>query len=195
MLLAQAGKRLLHFLIGDGNLRLISPQIPVTLHLNLRQHFERGLEGERLSIMYVQVGNSRLRNRNQPLLLSFPAEVFRNQSLDHIILKPIAKALPNDGGRHMPCPKPRQPRTLLIALNLHLSLARNLGGRDLNRDLPLDVFVGSFRLGRVGSLCGAHVCLSPAAQSRSSVERNHPNSCSVNLSVKTEGEQRQTGEA
>src|SRR6202034_2709299 len=123
--------------------------------------------------MHVQIGNLRLRYRHQPLLLSFPPEVFWDQSLDHVVLKAIAKALLDDGSRHMSRPKPRQPRTLLIALNLRLGLARNLRRRNLHRDLALDVLiigaVGFFRvglfcvelfrvgLGRVGSFCGAHI--------------------------------------
>src|SRR3984885_9597392 len=188
MLLAQGGERLLDFLVGDGNLGLVRAQVFVALDLNLRQHLKTSFEGERLSIMHVQIGNAGLRHRNQALFLGLATKVLRNQSLGHIVLKTIAKALFDDGSRHMPRPKPRQPRTLLIALNLHLGFARNLGGRDLNRDLALYVFVSSFGFGRVGSLCGAHVCLSPAAESRGpSSKWNRPNSEGVNLSVKTEG--------
>ena len=178
MLLPHTGERLLDFLVGDGNLRLIGPQILVALHLNLRQHFEAGLEPQRLSVLHLQVGNARLRYRNQSLLLSFPPKVLRDQSLNHVILKPIAEALLDDRSRHMPRPKPRQPRTLLIALNLQLGLARNLRSRNLDRDLALNVFLICFRLGRVGSLCGAHVLpfTCPLHSAAPSSKRNHPES-------------------
>ena len=171
VLLAHAVERLLDFLVGDGDLRLVGAQIFVALDLNLGQHFKRSLEGEGLAVVHVQVGDARLRNRNQAQLLGFPAKVFRNQSLGHVALQAFAKALLDDGSRHMPGAKPRQPGTLLIALNLKLGFAGNLGGRDLDRDLALDVFVVCFRLGRVGGFCGAHVCLSLAARFEGSVWR------------------------
>src|ERR1039458_2627561 len=100
----------------------------------------------------------------------------------------------------MPSPKPRQPRTLLIALNLQLSLARNLRGRDLNRNLPLNLFLSCFclvrfRFCRVGGFCGAHGLpfTTRCIQGLRRANGTRPNSYVVHLSVKTEGEQRQTG--
>ena len=107
--------------------------------------------------MYVQIGHAGLRNRDQPLFFSFPAKVFGDQSLGHIVLEAFAKALPGDGGGHVPGAKTRQPRALLIALNLYFSFACDFRGGDLDGNLALDVFLGFLGLGRVGSLCGAHV--------------------------------------
>src|SRR5208282_3265650 len=118
---------------------------------------EAGLEAQRFAIMHVQIGDAGLRNRDQSLLFSFPAEVFRNQRLDHIILQAIAETLADDGGGHMSGAKAGQPRTLLIALNLRFGLARNFRSWDLDRDLPFDIFLVRFGFSRVLSFCGAHV--------------------------------------
>ena len=122
--------------------------------------------------MEMQVGDTRLRDRNQPLLLRFFAEIARSQSLDHIVLQTIAKTLANNRSRHMPGAKSRQARTLLVALDLRLSLAGNFGGGNLNRNFPLDisccrviarVFVSVFAASVVS--VGLTFCLSPTAAS------------------------------
>ena len=98
--------------------------------------------------MDVQIGDARLRNWNESLLFSFPAEVFRDQSLRHVILEAFAEALADDGCGHVSSAKARQPRTLLIALNLQLGFTDNFGCGNLNRNLSLDCVLG-FR--------GAHI--------------------------------------
>src|SRR6267154_3686555 len=137
----------------------------------------------------MQVGNAGLRNWDQTLLLSFPAKVFWNQSLGHIVLEPFAKALFDDRSRHVPGAKARQPRALLVSLNLQFGLAHNFRGRNLDRNLPLDIFFCVFGFGCVGSLCGAHVLPFPNRWIRGpSSKRNRTDSYGVHLSVKTEGE-------
>ena len=82
--------------------------------------------------MNVQIGDAGLRNWDQPLFFRFLAKIFRNQSLGHIALQPFAEALADDGSGHVSGAKARQPRALLIALNLQLGFAGNFGGRDLD---------------------------------------------------------------
>lgn len=144
--------------------------------------------------MHVKIGDAGLRNWYQTLLFGFSAEVVRYQRLDHVVLEAIAKTLADDGSRHVSRAKAWQPRTLLIALNLQLGFASNFGGRDLNRDFPLNIFLVRFRLYRVSSFCGAHVlpfthrCIRKVCRAK----EPEPNSYGVHLSVKTEGEDRQT---
>ena len=99
---------------------------------------------DRLSLVNVQIGNPRLRDGSQALLLGFAAEVFRNKSFGHIVLQTLAEALLNDGGRYVPGAKARQPRTLLIAHNLEFGFARNFRRRNLHRNLALGVFLTRF---------------------------------------------------
>jgi hypothetical protein len=210
-LLADVGQRLFDFFVGDGNLRLVGAQILVALDLNFRQHFEAGLESQGLAVVNVQIGHAGLRNRDEALLLGFPAKIFRNQRFDHIVLKAVAEALPNDRSRHVPGAKARQPRAFLIAHNLQLGLAHNFGGGDLDRDLPLDVFIIagtsmiagtsgagrfslSFSLGVFSSLCGAHVTPFASRCLRRLRRTNEakPNLYGVHFECKERSRQRQT---
>src|SRR5208282_1086134 len=199
-LLAYVGERLLDLFVGDRDFGFIGAQIFVALDLNLGQNFEAGLESQRLAVVDVKIGDARLRNWNQALLLSFPAKVLGDEGFDHVVLETIAETLADDRGGNVPGAKARQPRTLLIALNLQLGFTGNFGGRDLDGDLALYVLTGGFRL-RDGSflriflglcffsdLCGAHVApfASRCLRRLSRANGAKPNSYGVNLSVKRE---------
>src|ERR1700733_8955926 len=88
--------------------------------------------------MNVKIGDAGLRNRNQPLFLCFFSEIFWDQSLSHVVLQSFAEALADDGSRHVAGAKTRQPRALLIALNLQLRFTGNFRGWYLDRNLALD---------------------------------------------------------
>ena len=155
MLLAHAVERLLDFLVGDGDLRIVGAQFLVAFDLDLGHHLEAGLEAQRLAVVNVQVGDPRLRDRNQSQLLRLFAEVARHQSLNHIALEVFLEALPDDGSGHVPGAESRQPRHLLILLDDDFSFASNFLGRDLDRNLALDaVFV---LLRHSTCFCGTHV--------------------------------------
>jgi len=129
--------------------------------------------------------------------------MFGRESLDHVVLEAVAKALLDDRSRHVPGAKARQPRTLLIALNLQLGFAGHFSGWDLDGNLPLHVFIMiagrfglSFSLGVFAGLCGAHVAPFASRSPRRLRRANeaNPNSYGVNLSVKREaGSVKQTG--
>ena len=138
VLLANTGERLLDFVIADCDLGFVGAQFLVAFDGNLRHHFEAGLEPQWFAVMNVQIGDSRLRNRNHAELLGLFAEVARNQRLDNIALQIFFEPLPDDGRRHVPAPKAWQARHLLILLDDGLSLASDGLRRNLHGDLALD---------------------------------------------------------
>ena len=117
VLLAQAVQRLLDFFIGHGDFRLLGAQLLVAFDLDLGHHFEAGLEAQRLVVVQVEVGDLRLRHRDQTLLVGLLAEVARDQGLDHVALQVFGKALPDDGGGHMSAAEAGEARQLLILLD------------------------------------------------------------------------------
>ena len=75
MLLAHAIQRLFHFFVGHDDLRMVGAKFLVALDFDLGHHFETGLEAQRFAVMHVQIGDPRLRDRNQALLFGLLAEV------------------------------------------------------------------------------------------------------------------------
>src|SRR5580698_4697640 len=147
MLLAQIVERLLNIRFRNGNLRFICAQFFVAFEFDFRQYLKRRLKAQRLAVMNVQVGNTRLRHRmdSQPLCLL--AEVPRNQRFDDVGLDLFRKALANNRRWNVPAPEARNPGDLLIFLNQGLGFTANFGGRYLDLDL-------AFRT--LFCFCGAH---------------------------------------
>ena len=151
VLLAHAVQRLLDFFVGDRDLRLVGAQILVALDLDLGHHFKAGFEAQGFVVLQVKIGDLRLRNRDQSLLVGFFAEIARDQRLDHIALQVFGKTLADDGCGHMSAAEAGDARQLLIFLDQGCSLAIYFFDRNFNCDLPP---------GAAGGLSGAHICLS-----------------------------------
>ena len=79
--------------------------------------------------MQVKVGDSRLRNRHQVLLLGFLAEITRHQGLDNFVLDIFGETLANDGGRNFAFAEAGNARQLLVAVHdaLGFSLTTSAG--------------------------------------------------------------------
>ena len=151
MLLAHAVERLLDFFIGDRDLRLVGAQLFVSLDFDLGHDFEAGFEAQGFVVLQLQIGDLRLRDRDQALLVGFFAEIAGDQGLDHITLQVFGKTLADDGCGHMSAAEAGDARQLLIFLDQGCSLAIYFFDRNLNCNLPP---------GAAGGLSGAHICLS-----------------------------------
>ncbi len=151
MLLAHRGQGLLDFFIGDRDFRFLGAQLLVALDFDLGHHFKAGLEAQRFVVLQMQIGDLRLGNRDQALLVGLFAEVARHQGLDHVALQVFGKTLFDDGGGDMSATEAGNTRQLLIFLDQGCSLAIYFLDGDLNGNLPA---------GAAGGLSGAHICLS-----------------------------------
>ena len=151
MLLANAGQRLLDFLVGDHDLGLFRAQFLVALNLDFGHHFKRGLEAQRLVVLQMQIGDLRLRYRNQSLLVGLFAEIARDQRFDHVALQVLGKTLTDDGGGHMSAAEAGNARQLLIFLDQGFGLAIYFFDGNFNLDFPS---------GAAGGFSGAHIYLS-----------------------------------
>ena len=160
VLLAHAVQRLFDFFIGHGDFRLFGAQLFVAIHLDFRHHFEAGLEAQRFVVFQVEVGDLRLRHRDQALPVGLFAEVARDEGLDHIALEIFGKTLTDDGGGHMPAAEAGDTRQFLIFLDQGIGLAGDFFDGNLNRDLPS---------GAAAGLSGAHICLSGLGRSNRSI--------------------------
>ena len=185
MLLEQSVQRLLHFLIGNRDLRLFRPQFLVALNLDFGHDFKGGFKAQRFVVFQVEVGDLRLRYRDQALLVSLFAEVTRNQRFHHVALQIFGKTLADDGCGHMSAAEAGDARQLLIFLDQGFGLAVHFLDGNLNRNLPP---------GAAAGLSGAHICLSGFNRSNRSIS-DKSNGTAVNLSVKTRREHRQTDRA
>jgi len=132
--------------------------------LNFRQDFKAGLEAQRLAVVHVEVGDAGLRNRDQALLFGLAPEKFGDQSLGDIALEAFAKALFDDGGGHVPGAEAGQAGAFLVALNLEIGFAGDVGGWNLDRNLALGIFLIGFWLYGVGGFCGLTFYLSVRAR-------------------------------
>ena len=178
---------MLYFFVSDGNIRLVGAQLFIVFDPDGRHHFKAGFEAHGFAVVHVQIGYARLRYRHQSQFVGFLAEVARHQRIHHIALDAFGKALLNNGGGGMAGAEAGDAGQLLILLDQGLGFAGNVGGRDLHLDLPF---------GAAG-LSGAHVYLSvcPPADSGANAQFGPPPSPRRTvLSVKTEGEKRQTPE-
>ena len=123
VLLAHAVQGLLDFFVGDCDLGLFGAQFFVAFDLDLGHHFKAGFEAQRLVVLQVEIGDLRLRHRDQTLLVGFFAEVARDQGFDHITLQVFGKTLADDGGGHMSAAEAGDARQLLIFLDQGIGLA------------------------------------------------------------------------
>ena len=97
VLFADVGQRIFYFFVFYDDLGVVGAQLFVAFDDDVGHDLELGLESQRLSVVDVQVGHLRLRNRNQALLFGFFTEVAGNEGLDHIALQIFFEALPRDG--------------------------------------------------------------------------------------------------
>ena len=160
VLLAHAVQRLLDFFIGHRDLGLFGAQLLVALDLDFGHHFKAGLEAQRFVVLQVQIGDLRLRHRDQSLLVGLFAEVAGDEGLDHIALQVFGKTLADDGGGHMSAAEAGDARQLLIFLDQGIGLAVYFLDGNFNRDLPP---------GAAAGLSGAHICLSGFGRSNRSI--------------------------
>ncbi len=151
VLLAHAVERLLDFFVGDRDLGLFGAQFLVALDLDLGHDFKAGLEAQRFVVLQVEIGDLRLRYRDQALLVGFFAEVAGDQRFHHVALQVLGKTLADDGCGHMSAAEAGDTRQLLIFLDQGCGLAVYFLDGNLNRNLPP---------GAAGGFSGAHICLS-----------------------------------
>src|SRR6266576_2112568 len=140
---------------------MVGAKLLIAFDDDLGHDLEAGLEAQWFAVMDVQVGDLRLRNRYQALLLGLFAEIARNQSFDHVALEVFFEALFDDRTRDMAGAEAWQSRHLLIFLDNDIHFAGDFVGRNFDRDLALDAVL----LLRVGgfSFCGTHVMTSRLA--------------------------------
>src|SRR5271157_760627 len=131
--LAQVVEGALDLFLVDLRRHLLNMDVVVRCDLEFRQHFERGLERQRLALMQVKIGHARLRHRLQVLLLCLLAEIARHQGFNNVALDLIGKALADDGSRDLALAKARNARLLLIAEQDGVSLCADYVSRDRNR--------------------------------------------------------------
>ena len=70
----------------------------------------------------MEISDAWLRNRQQLLLLSFLAEITRDQSLDDFVFNLFGETLANDRRRNFALAKTRDARQFLIAVHDALGL-------------------------------------------------------------------------
>ena len=115
------------------------------------------------------------------------SSVFRN----HVALQVFLEALLDDGRGHVSSPEAWQPGDLLIFLDNNFHLATDFGGRNFDRNLAFDaVFLGVVR--GIDCFCGTHV--DPFSSRHPGLNGLPERAVHLPfiLSVKTNGEQRQT---
>src|SRR5581483_4954062 len=117
MLLADAGQRLLDFVIRNGNFLLFGAQLLVALNLYLGHDFEAGLELQRLAIMDMEIADTRLGYRDQSLFFGLLPKVLGHKRFDDFALDILAESLPNDRGGDVSFAETGQTSEFLILLN------------------------------------------------------------------------------
>ena len=88
----------------------------------------------------MEVGDARLRYRNQALLFRFLAEVSWHEGFDNVGLDVFSEALPDDGGRDVALAKTGQAGQFLVFLNQRFGLAADFGGRNFDCDFAPRAF-------------------------------------------------------
>ena len=143
------------FFVGHGDFGLFRAQLFVAFDLDLGHDFKAGLEAQRLVVLNVEIGDLRLRHRDQSLLVGFFAEVARDQSFHHIALQIFRKPLADNGGGHMSAAEARDARQLLIFLDQGIRSRGLLPRREFQPRSPAGCCCWSqwgshlpFRLGR-----------------------------------------------
>ena len=93
--------------------------------LEVRQDFELSGELQRFAIVQVKVGDARLGNRQQVLLLGFLAEIARHQRLHKIALDFVGETLADHGGRHLALAEAGDARQFRVAAHDLVALVRS----------------------------------------------------------------------
>ena len=150
-LLLQTLQRLLDFLVGHRSIRLVGAQLLIVFDPDGRHHFKAGFEAQGFAIVDVQIGYARLRNRGQPQLFGFFAEISRNQRVDYVALDAFGKTLLDHGGGSVSGTESGDAGQFLVFLDQGLGFAGHIGRRDFHLDLPF---------GATAGFSGAHVYLS-----------------------------------
>ena len=110
-------ERLLDFFVGDRDLRLVCPQLFVSVDLDLGHDFEAGFEAQGFVVLQMEIGDLGLRYRDQALLVGFFAEIARDQRVQNFGLDLFGETLADNRRRYMPTPEPRKAREFLIFLD------------------------------------------------------------------------------
>src|SRR5215471_19647753 len=116
---------------------MLGAELLVAFDLDLRHDFKAGLKVPGLAFMGVQIGDPRLRHRNESQPFRLLAEELGNQSVDNVVLNLLFETLTNDGCGDMSSPESRDARQLLIFLHQGLGLPRNVLGWNLDFNLAL----------------------------------------------------------
>ena len=89
---------LVQIVIGDFRILIGNGEILVLFQLDLRQHFEFGLEPQRFSVLEVHLGDIGLAHHVQVFFLEFLLQILGNKVLEHL-LADVALELFSDQAR------------------------------------------------------------------------------------------------
>src|SRR5438552_1088996 len=134
-----------YVLLGNRDLRMLGPKFLVALDLDLRHYFEAGLKVQAFAVMCMQVGNSRLGDRNQAEPLCLLTKKTGYQCVHNVVLDFLFEALAYNGRRHVSLAESRNARQLLIFLNEDVGFARDFFGGYLDLNLTFRALGGFSR--------------------------------------------------